>query len=178
MEEEKASAPKPESGWKRRLRVTGWIVGGMLAFLVLVVGIALAAVNTRSGHDWVRRKILAQAHQVVPGLDIGALQGFLPFHATVSGIALRDLDGQPVASVDRVFVDLALWPLLSKTIALAQLRIERPSLVITPAGGGRGGYNLQHIQLPRQKPQKPLSFAVRVLDLRLEGGGLAFLPGT
>lgn len=150
--------------WRRALRVAGLIILGLVAFVVVAAGITLVWINTDSGQDWLRRTALAQARpRLPPGaeLDIGRLDGFLPFNVTVEDVRVKAPTYGVDATIGRVHVNPELLPLLSKEIRLAKVHIDRPSA---------------QIDLDVERPEtekKPFEWHVSIRDLRVRDGQVA-----
>ncbi len=127
---------KPRRRWLRRLLLVGGLLLVLVVLLVLLVptllstgmgkGFVLGAVN-----DSIAGEVEAD------GLSVGWLSG-----QSVTGVVVRDADGNEVARVGRVDLpDASLWGLVQGGLALGELRIETVTADIV--GYEDGTTNLQ-----------------------------------
>ena len=140
-----ADTGRPGRHWLRRLLLIGGVLLVLLFVLVLMVptmvstaagrGFLLGAVNGRIAGD-----------VQVNGLSVGWLSG-----QSVTGLVVRDADGNEVARVGRVDLpDASLWSLVRGSLALGELRIE--SVKADLVGYEDGTTNLQRALAARGGP--------------------------
>lgn len=100
-------------------------------------------------------------------LEIGEVK-INPYLFTLEARAfsLRDPDGNPMASFDRLFVDLQLSGINHWLAAFKQIRLEKPSVFIAIEPDGR--INLQKLLPEREEPEDPASRLFRMVLQRLE----------
>ncbi len=89
----------------------------------------------------------------------------------VKGLAVsEDPDEAPVASFDELFVNLQIRSLFRKALIVREIRIEKPSLVITRTAPNQ--YNFSDLYGGSGSSGKPLLFALG--NIRVIGGSLEF----
>lgn len=85
--------------------------------------------------------------------------------------------GSPLASVDRVRLDVRLLPLLRRRVRIHRLRIEAPTLRLRRLADGSSNYgDLVPEGEPGEEP-RPSALDLQIRDLRLAGGTLVWRDG-
>jgi len=159
------------NNWRRVARGAGWIIPGLLAVLIIVGAIALGWLNTSGGKEWLRKKALSTLRDRVPGLELGKLEGFLPFHLTLNDLRVKDPHGRVVFTVRMVYADPMLLSLLSRELRLKELRIDEPRVFLSQDRQGR--WNLARVVTPAREEKKPPKLGLRVDELTVSGGSVA-----
>jgi TamB, inner membrane protein subunit of TAM complex len=109
-----------------------------LVILVLIlVGAALATLQTGWAKNQIRQLIVRQANQFLTArLEIGALGGSI-----FRGIQLGDIrlskDGQPLISIDNVTLAYSLRELLQPGVVIKRVSVVRPRIAATRGADGR-----------------------------------------
>ncbi len=154
--------------------------GGVVAAVVALIGSAIAVMQTSWGGEHLRRFAAAQVNKRIGGhLDIGRLS-FGGDRLTLSDVALRDPEGEPVAFVARLEVEVAIARLLRRELCLKAIVVETPRLDLV---SGSRGLNLSRATAPRTKaaptPRKTKAgdqegWVVRLERFSLTGGAVTF----
>jgi hypothetical protein len=120
-----------------RRAARNWLIGGIAALLLLVIGAAVVApyfIDTPAVRAEIQRRLDAAL-----GGRIGwqALQiRLLPApHGELRQVRI-DIPDALAAEAERVRVDLRLWPLLSGRAEIAAVTLERPRIRVAATGGG------------------------------------------
>ena len=111
--------------WRRRLKVTWrWTkrVGvGIGAFVIVVACVVIGALHTHWGREKVREEIVAQLQADFPGTSIGSLDGSLFGTLVAHDVVLGARDGKPLATVKTLSIDIALRPIVGKTVRVESI---------------------------------------------------------
>lgn len=100
------------------------IVGGAIAFVILLVAIAVGAVHTEWGRQRMKKEIETQLRAEFPGSTVGSLQG-TPFGTLIaSGITIAGKDGRPFITIATLTVDASLKPLANRIVRLQTLEAD------------------------------------------------------
>lgn len=106
-------------------RWTKRIVLGLIAFLVVTVGVVLAILHTDWGRGIVKNQVQARLNDMfIGGASIGALEGSVLGKMTLRDIVLNGPDKQPAIKIKKLEVGLGIMPLFSKQARVLDLRIE------------------------------------------------------
>jgi translocation and assembly module TamB len=177
-------APSPEQFPPRRRKWLRWVllgsVGLLLTVLVLVVG-AVVYFQTAAGNARLLHLALGAASQALAGhLEARSLV-FRGGHLILRDVTLETDDGERVAHLDEVEVQLALSALLRKTVRLERVRIVHPELWLVQ--DEERGLNLARAIAPRepkppQPPSGPPSLTFAIDSLQLEQGAVEFVQGS
>jgi translocation and assembly module TamB len=121
----------------------------LLVVLLALVALALVAVwvvtNTSYGRERVRRFALGALSKSTHGIvKMGTVRGDLLTGATITGISITDSTGRPFLKADSVSGRYTLGSLLSKRIAINDLVIYRPDIVIEKLPGDTA-WNYRHL---------------------------------
>ncbi len=114
------------------LRWTFRAVAVVVGLLVLVLVCGLLWLNSPPG----KRFVLAELQKELPGLEVGALEGPLPFTVRIRDLRLADRYGTPVAEVEAIRVRLDSLPLLRRRVVIHEALLVGPRLVVQPTRGG------------------------------------------
>jgi autotransporter translocation and assembly factor TamB len=101
-----------------------WFILGPLLAGIALASLGLLYARTDAGRDHVRRAALAQARKVVPGLDVGRVEGDYVHDLRLVDVDVRDREGRAAVHADAVLVRFTLAPLLHHLVAVSELRIE------------------------------------------------------
>ena len=108
-----------------------WIIGVVALVLVLASGAVYVLTSTDWGHERVRLFAIDGAAKIFHGrIRIDGLHGDLLRGTTLTGVAITDSAGAPFFAADSVSVRYLLAPFFNKRIALNNVRIVRPVIVI------------------------------------------------
>jgi translocation and assembly module TamB len=112
---------------RRAFRIAGW----SLCALVALLGLGLAYLQTGSGRALLIEKIEAAASTPEGILEIGSIEGFVPFDFVIRDIAMSDRDG---AWLRLGWVDLGWSPsaLLGGTLEIDRIVVDRIDLARAP----------------------------------------------
>ncbi|WP_119166058.1 translocation/assembly module TamB domain-containing protein [Algihabitans albus] len=126
------AGPRPSQppGGRRRRRWLWWIPAALVGLPLLLLLLALAALQTGPG----RGLVIDLAESAVPGLEIGRLEGAPPFETIVSEVTLTDADGVWL-SLDRGRVAWDALGLFQGTLAVEALDLGTLEVVRAPLAG-------------------------------------------
>ena len=109
---------------RKVLRWVWRIVGGAIAFVVLLVAIAIGAVHTKWGQQRMKKELEAQLQAEFPGSTVGSLQG-TPFGTMIaSGITIAGKDGRPFITIAELTVDASLKPLANRIVRVQTVQAD------------------------------------------------------
>jgi translocation and assembly module TamB len=176
-------APSPEQAPRRPRRWRRWVLLGslgiLLTVLVLLVG-AIVYFQTSAGNARLLHLALGAASQALAGhLEARSLV-LRGGHLILRDVTLETDEGERVAHVDEIELQLALSSLLHKTLRLERVRILHPQLWLVQ--DDERGLNLARAIAPRepkppQPPSGPPSLTFAVDSLQLESGAVEFVQG-
>lgn len=159
---------------KRGLKITLWIVGAVLALIVLatlLVGpVAKSYVNSH-GEELVGRKLY------VDGLRVNVYRG----HVTLRGLTLYEDDGQtPFASFDTLDVRARLLPLLAHTVHIKHITLCGLEASILRSGDRFNFQSLiDHFASDTPKTDTtPSDWVVKLYNIRLSHARLHYRDGA
>lgn len=158
---------------RRSKRRIGWALLAVIGVALVLVASGWLLLHSRWVGDRARDLALERLRPRIAGsVDVGRVRLGLK-RIQLFDLTLRTPEGEPVAEVARVEVDLSVRALLDGRIDVARLVIERPRVGLTKTG--------DHLDLmraiaspPQWVPQKgdgPPSVSIR--EITLEGGVLA-----
>lgn len=100
------------------------IVGGAIAFVILLVAIAVGAVHTEWGRQRMKKELESQLRAEFPGSTVGSLQG-TPFGTMIaSGITIAGKDGRPFITIATLTVDASLKPLANRIVRVQTVEAD------------------------------------------------------
>ena len=159
---------------RRIALVVARVVVYTVAALLIVVGLAITALETGWGKNQIRRLIVRQANQYLTAtLEIGRLEGSL-----LRGIQLGDIrvsrEGETIISIDDVSLSYSVRELFEPGLTIRRIQLARPRVFAARQPDGR--WNLAALirrevrQNERTGPGRPihiLSIEVREGDVIL-----------
>jgi autotransporter translocation and assembly factor TamB len=140
-----------------------------IAALLVVVLLAIAAVETGWVKNAIRRLIVSQANNYLTArLDIGRLEGSLFRGLTLDDVHLTQ-DGQTIVSIDEVKLTYSIRELFEPGLIIRSVRLTKPRVLVARLADGR--WNMSAIvkresrQRERSGPGRPLHvLAIEVAD--------------
>ena len=138
-----------------------WILTGILAALVLCIGVAAVWIDSRAGKAWLEATINEAADG---NARFAAIGGNLPFHPTVERIELADSDG-PWANLRDVRLDLAPLDLLRRRVTVERLAAASIEITRLPKGQQAEPGAAQPATPSRALPQLPVAIDIRQLAI-------------
>lgn len=167
-----------------------WLVVSVLVVLVLA-GILLSwATGTKSGRAFVLERVVALLEDSVLTADIeaGSLDRVVG-RVVLRDVTLRDAGGRLIADARRLEASYALWPLLSRSVRIPEIRLDARSVDVVFDENGQ--MNMAALVRPSEGPPPegpPWSVSLesivldvdllRVLDVRAEPPELATLQNV
>jgi hypothetical protein len=157
----------------RRRRIAGGLARGFVyavAFLVVVFGIALSALETPWGKDRLRQLIVLQANQYLTArLDIARLEGSLLRGLELGGIRLSR-DGHTIISVDRVALSYSIRELFEQGTSIRRIILERPRVVAQRQPDGRWDVAALVKREARQQERTGPGRPIHILEIEVVDG--------
>ena len=153
------------------MRIVRRLVHAAIVVLVLLVGATTAIVivsQTAWFKNWLRGYITREASQYLNGtLSIGRLGGNLFFGLELEDIAVS-MDGNQVVTVKDLGLDYSVFELISKGLAVDNIRLNQPLVYLRRDGDGWTISRLikkQEQEADRRGPARPISIgAVDITD--------------
>ncbi|MEO1203965.1 MAG: hypothetical protein AAFX10_14765, partial [Pseudomonadota bacterium] len=105
---------------------------GLVAFLLVLLVVAVAWFNTGIGQRQLASLISSLASSEESGVEIGRIEGFVPFDMTVGDVALSDRDGQWL-TIDRAALDWAPLALIGGRLHVVSLEAGTVAMLRQPA---------------------------------------------
>ena len=105
---------------------------GLVAFLLVLLVVAVAWFNTGIGQRQLASLITGLASSEDSGVEIGRIEGFVPFDMTVGDVALTDRDGQWL-TIDRATLDWAPFALIGGRLHVVSLEAGTVAMLRQPA---------------------------------------------
>jgi hypothetical protein len=128
---------------RKILRWAWRILGGAIAFVILLVAIAIGVVHTEWGRQRMKKEIETQLQAEFPGSTVGSLQG-TPFGTLIaSGITIAGKDGRPFITIAELTIDASLKPLANRVVRVQTVSADGVLIDLTAQ--------------PDPKPTKPAS---------------------
>jgi autotransporter translocation and assembly factor TamB len=164
-----AAPPRPRRGW----RWTRRIVLGLLAFVVVAVGVVLGVLHTDYGRNIVRSQIEGKlATTFVGGASIGKLEGS-PFGELVArDVVINGPDGRPAIRIKRLQLHIALLGLASHEARISGLVADDVDIELRRDDNGE----LQIKHLLRPAPES--AWSVDLPEITVNRAHVAFDTGT
>jgi hypothetical protein len=100
------------------------ILIGLVALMVLAVAGTVIFLHTSYGKELVRAKAEAAIADVFPGSTVESVEPGLFGTTTVHGVVIAGEGNQKFVTVDSIDVDVALWPLLTKTVRVTKIAVD------------------------------------------------------
>ena len=110
---------------------------GLVAFALILVGVALVVVETTWAKEAIRGLIVRQANQYLTAtLSIGRLEGSL-----LRGIALADVsvarEGRTLIQIERIAFSYSIRELVQAGVVVRRVQLTRPRIVGSRQPDGR-----------------------------------------
>jgi hypothetical protein len=122
-----AGRAKPDRATRPRRRVVTWakrITLTLLALIVVAIGGALVFIHTSWARNWARDEIVAALRKDFPGSSIRSISGS-PFGTIeLSGFVLGGRDGRPLATIDKLELEVSLSQLVYKSVLADKVRVR------------------------------------------------------
>ena len=121
-----------------RIRISTLLRGAvvLLSSLLVVVGLALVATQTRPFRNWARGLAERQAVRLIDGeVSIGALEGNLFTGATLRDVTIRQ-DGRVIISIPETTVHYDARRLIGVDLALTDVTVKRPMILLIHSDEG------------------------------------------
>jgi autotransporter translocation and assembly factor TamB len=145
------------------MRIVRRLVHALVIVITLVIGAAAAAIivsQTAWFKHWLRGYIVAQANQYLNGtLTVERLKGNLFFGIEMEDVGLS-MDGQPVVSVKDVGLNYNAFDLVTRSLSVDSIRIDKPVVYLRREGDTWSLSRLvkkQEQEANRQGPATPVS---------------------
>ena len=117
---------------------------GLLALIVVVVGLVLVLLHTDFGREQVRKRVEAQLNDVFVGdVKVGALSGSLLSDFSVLDVEILDHEGQPAVALARIDIGYRLFSLWDKTVFVDKLILT--DLKVSARRDAAGIFNLTQL---------------------------------
>jgi len=119
------------------------IIAGIVIAIIAIVGIGIwVLTGTSYGHNKVRSIALNVLKSHVHGrLSIGKIDGNLLTGTTIHDISITDSSGAPFLVADAVKVRYSLAALMGKKVALNDVTLTRPVIVLDRPPGGKWNFD-------------------------------------
>jgi len=106
---------------RKALRITLWVLGGIFFLLF----IAILAINTRPGKDFVRDQAVSfLENKLKTEVKIGELDYSLPKMIVLRDVLLRDQANDTLLSAREMKVDIAMLKLLDNTVSIQEVYLD------------------------------------------------------
>ena len=148
------------------------VATGLLAFVLAIVLLALAVVETGWAKNLIRDLIVRQANQYLTAtLSIGRLEGSL-----LRGLQLGDIslgrDGHTLIRIDEVALTYSIRELFQKGVVIRSVRLTRPYVVGAKMADGRWDLGALVKRDSREQnrtgPNRPIEIqSIEVIDGRI-----------
>jgi len=151
----------------------------MLAAVLAIVAAALIYATSRAGNERILGIVLQNAQENLRGSLKAKTLEFNGRHLALRDVVLRDPEGEVVAQVAALELDVSLLSLARETLDLSMVRIEKPQLHLR--SDERGLNLVRAIESPKPAPpkqpapeSKPSSFAFAVRTIEVTDGFVDF----
>lgn len=125
-------------GWRRALRWTLGILGGLIGFVGLVLLAAFIVFQTGWGRGVLRNQIEANMSKAfIGGAKVGSVEGNPLTELVLHDVVINGPDKLPAISVKRLIVKLPLLPLISKELRVQKVIAEQLDVAIKHDKYGR-----------------------------------------
>ncbi len=152
-----------------RLRRVVRVLLGVVAAILLVVGIGLAVLETGWAKNQIRQLIVRQANQYLTAtLDIDDLGGSILRGIELNGVRLSR-DGRTMVAIDAVTVAYSIRELLQPGIVIRQVRLIRPRIAAGKQPDGRWDLatlvRREQREQDRSGPRRPIDVqSIEIVD--------------
>lgn len=156
---------------KLRRRIL-YVMLGLLAVVVTVVGAALIIIHTDWGREKVRQQVEASLNDTfVGGASIGRLEGSPFGELVVRDLVINGPSGKPAITAKTVRLDLALLPLISKEARLSTLILEDAEVLLDR--NERGELEIANLTKPGPKS----GWSTELSDVRIHRAHVSYDTG-
>ncbi|HSZ81626.1 MAG TPA: hypothetical protein VLA14_05060, partial [Polyangia bacterium] len=168
-----AAATPKHGGWARAARAVTWVIVGPLLVGLAVVSLGLLYARTERGRERVRKLAVAEARKIIPGLEVGRVEGDYLHDLRLVDVTVRDREGRAAVHADAIVARYEVAPLLHHVVAVSELRIDGLRVQALPGTDGR--LNLAELVAPPttapapQRPAAPSPWHVHVDRVAVEG---------
>lgn len=157
-------------GWRRALRWTLGIFGGLIGLVALVVVIAIIVFQTSWGRGVLRSQIESQmANTFVGGAKVGGVEGNPFTELVLTDIVINGPDKQPAIAVKRLTVKMPLLPLISKQLRVEKIIAEQLDVHIKKDANGE----LNVANLTKKEDKKKTPWNIMLPNLVVHRGHIA-----
>ena len=142
---------------------------GVIAFVLILIGIGLAVLETGWAKNQIRGLIVRQANQYLTAtLEIGGLEGSILRGIRLEGIRLAR-GAHPIVAIDEVSLSYSIRELWQHGIVIRRIRLTRPRVFL--ARDAEGHWNVGALvrrtarQEERTGPGRPIEIvSIEVVD--------------
>ncbi len=158
-----------------------WAAAWILLIVVLAAGgIAFGVLQTEFSRQFVVDRLERDFRNNYPSeLDIGSLEGVLPFSARLDSVTLRHASAEnrptdTLVTIEQVELRIDTWNLLRKTLSVTGFTVKNPRVRLA---GREGRSSLAEALTPRQAGETDWLSWIREIeilapDVRISGGSL------
>jgi hypothetical protein len=142
---------KLKNPFSSRRRIIAWIIALVIIYTVvgfLILPPIVRIVTARELSSQLGRQVTIQKVKINP----------YAFSATIRGLVIKEKDGQPFVSWDRVYVNFEFWSLFGKAWVVQEISVTKPYLHV--ARNADGTFNFSDIlaKFPaKAAPAKPMT---------------------
>src|SRR4051812_21323941 len=138
-----------------------------VAFVLVVVALALAALETSWAKNQLRGLIVRQANQYLTAtLEIGQLEGSIVRGLRLGGIRLSRA-GETIVSVDDVALTYCIRELFERGVIIRQIRLVHPTIVARREPDGRWNLGALVRRETRQNQQSGPGRPIHIVSIEL-----------
>lgn len=142
----------------------------VVAFILVVFGLALGALETGWGKNRLRELIVRQANQYLTAqLDIARLEGSLLRGLELAGIRLSR-EGRTIINIERVSLSYSIRELFEQGTSIRRIRLERPQVVARRQEDGRWDLAALVKREARQEERTGPGRPIHILSIEVTDG--------
>ncbi|MFB3133963.1 MAG: hypothetical protein ACE10K_15710, partial [Rhodothermales bacterium] len=160
---------------RRGLRVLGWLTGGLVAFVLVV----LLVVQTRSGSQWVGETIIGLVNPFEDAaIDVGRIGGNWINTLELHDVNVTRADTVRMVHVDTLRLRYSVLSLLRKRLHVREAYVAGLTLAVHQQADST--WDLFEALGPSEPDTTPSAFVILVDNLRLDDGALSarfYAPG-
>jgi len=157
---------------RRALRIVGLALLWVVVVLVILVTVTLDILQRPVGLEQLRRLALRQTRPLLPGLQLGRIDGDITSTLTLDRVVLNDRFGGQAIRVRCISLRYDLTGLPGE-LRVERLELDRPELVIKPSKNGE--LNLSQLVVPQpatEPSSESTKMRLRLDRLRIIGGSV------
>lgn len=149
------TSPQKRRRWPWRItRGLLWTIFWIALVVVLLLFAVLQIARLPAAQEQLRKQILAQTKELLPGLRLGRISGDYTSRLVIEGVVLRDRFGGEAVRLSKLLVEYDLWALVSRRLHVKRIELIEPSLVLRKSKSGK--LNLAELVVPTpSKPEPP-----------------------